>query len=61
MKKDNYLVIVSYNGRDERIVVKADSRPHAEDLVYEKKKHLIDHDIIHGKETFKIKSIRRMG
>lgn len=60
MKRDKYLVIVSYNGRDERIVVEADSRPHAEDLIYEKKKHLFDHDIIHGKETILIKSVRRM-
>lgn len=60
MKEDNYLVIVSYNGRDERIVVRADSRPDAENMVYEKKKHLFDHDIIHGKETIRIKSSRRM-
>lgn len=58
---DNYLVIVCYNGRDERIVVKADSRPHAEDIVYEKKKHLFDHDIVHGKTTVFIKSSRKIG
>lgn len=60
MNKDNYLVIVSFNGRDERIVVKAESRPDAENIVYEKKKHLFDHDIIHGKETIRIKSVRKM-
>ncbi|MDB4396137.1 hypothetical protein N9Z65_00830 [bacterium] len=60
MKKDKYLVIVSYNGREERIVVSADSRPGAENVVYEKKKHLFDHDAIHGKETIRIKSTRRM-
>lgn len=60
MKKDKYLVIVSYNGRDERIVVEADSRPDAEDIVYEKKKHLFDHDSIHGNSTILIKSVRRM-
>lgn len=56
----NYLVIVSFNGRDERIVVKAESCPDAENIVYEKKKHLFDHDIIHGKETIRIKSVRKM-
>lgn len=60
MKKDNYLVIVSNNGRDERIVVTAGSRTDAENMVYEKKKHLFDHDIIHGLETIRIKSTRRM-
>lgn len=60
MNKHNYLVIVSFNGRDERIVVKAESRPDAENIVYERKKHLFDHDIIHGKETIRIKSTRKM-
>lgn len=61
MKEDNYLVIVNYNGRDERIIVKASSRPEAENMIYEKKKHLFDHDIIHGNETVRIKSVRRIG
>jgi len=60
MKGKSYLVVVSYNGRDERIIVKAESRPDAENMIYEKKKHLFDHDIIHGRETIRIKSVRRM-
>jgi hypothetical protein len=60
MKRKSYLVVVSYNGRDERIIVKAESRPDAENMIYEKKKHLFDHDIIHGGETIRIKSVRRM-
>jgi hypothetical protein len=60
MKRESYLVVVSYNGRDERIIVKAESRPDAENMIYEKKKHLFDHDIIHGRETIRIKSVRRM-
>jgi len=60
MKKKGYLVVVSYHGRDERIVVKAESRPDAENMIYEKKKHLFDHDSIHGRETIRIKSVRRM-
>ena len=60
MKRKSYLVVVSYNSRDERIIVKAESRPDAENMIYEKKKHLFDHDIIHGRETIRIKSVRRM-
>jgi hypothetical protein len=60
MNKDKYLVIVSFKGRVERIVVEATSRPDAENVVYEKKKHLFDHDVIHGTNTINIMSSRRM-
>lgn len=59
MKKDKYLVVWSYKGRETRIVVEADTRAEAEDVVYEKNYHLFDHDSIHGTDHCKIKSVRK--
>ncbi len=58
-KKSKFLVVWSYKGRDARIVVEADTRADAENVVYEKNQHLFDHDAIHGTENCKIKSIRK--
>jgi hypothetical protein len=58
-KKNSYTVVWSYKGLERRIVVKAETRADAEDIVYEKNKHLFDHDAIHGTENCEIKSVRR--
>ena len=58
-KKDKFLVVWSYKGRVTRIVVEADTRADAENVVYEKNYHLFDHDAIHGTDHCKIKSVRK--
>ena len=60
MKKSKYVVVWSYKGRDARVVVEGETRAEAEDVVYEKNKHLFDHDSIHGTENCKIKSVRKL-
>ena len=60
MKKEKYLAVVAYKGREERIVIAAESIADAENVLYERKKHHFDNDAVMGTNDMIIKNIRRM-